>query len=94
MVKHGVKLGVVYDGDQMLVVRASPEPYMGVAPTIAFAPPIPMDAEVEGRPICAGFIRHLMLFGRKGVDALLKAEGIESKSFFACTVCPSLINTG
>ena len=72
MEKFGVKLGVVHDGNEMLAVRVTSGPYQGSYPSIEFIAPIPMDAKIQGGPICQGFVRHLMLNGRKGVDVLLE----------------------
>jgi len=72
MEKFGVRLGVVHDGNEMLAVRVTSGLYQGSYPSIEFIAPIPMDAKIEGRPICQGFVRHLMFIGRKGVDTLLE----------------------
>jgi hypothetical protein len=72
MEKFGVKLGVVHDGNEFLAVRVTSGPYQGSYPSIEFIAPIPMDVKIEGIPICQGFVCHLMLNGRKGIDALLE----------------------
>jgi hypothetical protein len=72
MEKFGVKLGIIHDGNKFLAVRITSGPYQGLYPSIEFIAPIPMDVKIEGTSICEGFIHHLMLNGRKGVDALLK----------------------
>ncbi|KIM41763.1 hypothetical protein M413DRAFT_27346 [Hebeloma cylindrosporum] len=75
MRKNDVKFSVVHDGNEMVFVRV----YPGKGPDsiiYRLSPPISMDDKVEGKPICEGFVRHVMFNGRKGIDDLLNANDI------------------
>ncbi|KIM41762.1 hypothetical protein M413DRAFT_27345 [Hebeloma cylindrosporum] len=74
------KLSVIHDGDEMVVVaRLRPDKRPDSSIAYRLSPPISMDDTVEGKPICIGFVRHVMFNGREGIDELLSGSDFESK---------------